>query len=313
MPPNAAGRDFRPWMNLLLPISRAELPGWGRVLRAAGVMVPYWDESWSGAAARTCRGKLHGYEMTLDLSDWSERLTFFLGRYYELAVQETLLGILRPGDRFVDVGANIGMISLVGAAAVGREGSVESVEPNPVPRAALEAALAANDIEHVTVLALGLGDAPSRLTLSITSDHSGTGTLTEVDADEVSQAFEIDVVRGDDVLLPDPRPVRMIKIDVEGFEHPALVGLRGVLERDGPYLITEFTPETMDEPQAEFAALTELLAPLGYRAWGLTTQRVGLRHRTHVVSLAQDTPPAGHPELLWCSEAALAETGLPRL
>lgn len=313
MPPNASGRDFRPWMNLLLPISRAELPGWGRVLRVAGVMVPHWDVSWNGAASRTCRGKFHGYEMTLDLSDWSERLTFFLGRYYELAVQETVLEILRPGDRFVDVGANIGMISLVGAAAVGREGSVESFEPNPTPRTALEAALAANGIEHVTVLALGLGNAPNRLTLRITSDHSGTATLTDVAADEVSEAFEIDVVRGDDLLLPDPRPVRMIKIDVEGFEHPALVGLRGVLERDLPYLITEFTPETMDDPQSEFAALTDLLAPLGYRAWGLTTRRRGLRHRTHVVQLAQDTPPSGHPELLWCSEALLAETGLPRL
>ena len=312
MPVLSEQRRYHSWMNLLLPFTRAELPGWGGLLRFAGVAVPHWDTSWEGAAARRCRGKLHGYEMTLRMEDWSERLTYFLGRYYELAVQETLLGILRPGDRFVDVGANIGMISLIGSAAVGPSGSVESFEPNPEARARLAAHLSLNGIEHATVYPLGLGDEPGKLMLHQTSTHSGTATLNKVASAAIVDSVEVDVVRGEDVLLADTRPVRAIKLDVEGFELRALKGLRGLIERDRPFLITEFSPETMDDPDAEFAALVALLAPMGYRAFGLATRRHGLKHRTHLVSLRQESHPEGYPELLWCSDAALAETGLAR-
>ena len=311
--PDISGKGrYRRWMSLLLPFTRAEFPGWGRLLRAAGVMVPIWETSWDGAAARRSRGKLHGYEMTLHMDDWSERLTYFLGRYYELAVQETLLSVLRPGDRFVDVGANIGMISLVGAAAVGRSGCVDSFEPNPSARKRLSAHLEANDIKHATIHPVGLSDKAAKLTLNLTSSHSGTATLAAVDDEQVVESVEVDVVRGEDILLADTRPVRAIKIDVEGFELPALRGLRGLLERDRPFLITEFTPETMSDPAAEFAALVALLAPMGYRAFGLATRRRGLKNRTHLVTLSQESPPEGHPELLWCSEAALEDSGLSR-
>ena len=57
--------------------------------------------------------------MELELSDWAERYTFFLGRYYEMGVQRVLDAILMPGDRFVDIGANIGMIALHARSLIG--------------------------------------------------------------------------------------------------------------------------------------------------------------------------------------------------
>jgi hypothetical protein len=64
---------------LALPYARLELPGWGKVLRAAGV---YRHDCWNGAPTRVIRGKFHGYRMTPSLESWSERQTYFLGRYY---------------------------------------------------------------------------------------------------------------------------------------------------------------------------------------------------------------------------------------
>ena len=49
---------------LALPYARFELPGWGKLLRAAGV---YDDQFWGGAPARVVRGKFHGYTMRLRL------------------------------------------------------------------------------------------------------------------------------------------------------------------------------------------------------------------------------------------------------
>src|SRR5436309_15237793 len=90
-----------PAMSLLaLPYVRRELPGWGTVARYAGI---FDEHRWRGADPRTIRGKLHGYQLHLDLADWSDRQTFFLGRFYELETQLTLRALLRGGDTLVDV------------------------------------------------------------------------------------------------------------------------------------------------------------------------------------------------------------------
>lgn len=65
---------------------------------------------------------------------------------------------LEPGDRFVDVGANIGMITLQAARLVGPSGRVESFEPNPNCFATLERHLAINGIENVVAHRVGLSD-----------------------------------------------------------------------------------------------------------------------------------------------------------
>jgi precorrin-6B methylase 2 len=69
--------------------------------------------------------------MELDLAAWSERSAYFLGRFYDLNLQMLMIQILKPGDRFVDIGANIGMLSILAARLVGPSGRVESFEPNP--------------------------------------------------------------------------------------------------------------------------------------------------------------------------------------
>src|SRR5690242_13564500 len=103
----------------LLPYSRLELPGWGKLLRLCGAMN---RTGWEGAPVRTIRGKKHGYLMPLDLSNWSERLTYFLGRHHEIFTSLFLEAAVRPGETFIDVGGNIGMITLHAAALVGPAG-----------------------------------------------------------------------------------------------------------------------------------------------------------------------------------------------
>jgi FkbM family methyltransferase len=266
---------------LALPYARLELPGWGRVLRTAGV---YDDARWQGAPVRTIRGKLHGYRMRLSLESWAERQTYFLGRYFELPTQRFLMACLRPGDTLIDVGGNIGMITLLGARLVGATGRVHTFEPNPQAAAAIREALDDNRIASVTLHYMGLSDAPAELTLSVVTEHLGMGTFASVagsDAALVSARHTARVMRGDELLGDSLTGAVTIKIDVEGFECRALRGLEGTLRRYRPAVITEVMGQHLQRAGASVGELFELMRGLGYRAYD-----AGLKRRFGLQRLA---------------------------
>ncbi len=264
---------------LALPYMRRELPGWGRAFNSL-VGGYQSDEQWKDEPRRTIRGRLHGYEMELDLSRWSERLTYFLGRFYDLPTQLAMIEILRPGDRFVDVGANIGMLTLLGSRLVGPTGSVDSFEPNPRNLERIAGFLAANHIENVRVHPAALGEVPGKLPLSVPRNNSGEGTLTPMAGIEANgldrfQTFEVDVLVGDQVLAAHDAPPALIKIDVEGFELHVLSGLRQTLASARPVVTTEMKPEHLVRAGHTTNHLFELMGSHGYQAFRLETSGRG--------------------------------------
>lgn len=260
---------------LLLPYARAELPAWGRLLKMTQVICAIDDTRWKEAPAAIIRGKNHGYVMRLELSDWAQRLTYFLGRYYELGVQRVLDLVLAPGDRFVDIGANIGMIMLHARSLVGSTGRIDCFEPNPECVAVLREHLKLNDIDNVTIHGFALSDQPGEMFLSLTSDHSGTGTLARVE--RAKQSILVSVRVGDDILM-DGRPINALKIDVEGFELRVLCGLRHTLEMFKPIVITELIESQSNKVGTSIVEVSSLLKCLGYVPFGIGEVRKGLRH-----------------------------------
>ena len=263
-----------------VPYARLELPGWGKVLDLAGVLGD--DAGWRAAPTVTVRGKLHGYFMTLDLSNWSERRTYFLGRFYELATQLFVKEFVRSGDSFIDVGGNIGMITLLAARCVGTGGRVHAFEPNPVAFGRLKAVMLHNAIDHVTAHGVALGDEPGELVLNVLLGHTGMGTLGKVDAadtDKISDRYTVKVVRGDDVLPPDLSAPAMIKLDVEGYECHALRGLRATIERLKPAVVAEALPDNLRRAGSNLGELFRLMRAHGYEAYDLDIASARLRYR----------------------------------
>ena len=285
---------------MLLPYTRLELPGWGKLLRIAQVSSSINDHRWSDAPKKIIRGKVHGYWMKLDLSDWSQRYTYFLGRYYELEIQQLMSAVLTPGDRFIDIGANIGMISLHAAYLVTEDGKVDCFEPNPECVEAIKDNLARNDIKHVNVYPLGLSDNNGSLRLSLTSTHTGTATLAEIN--DSIKSFEVQVVVGDDVILSDPRRVKLIKMDVEGFELHVLKGLTRSLEAFQPLLITEFVESHFQRAGTSSAEIEGFLNGLGYKPYGITKRRKWMRYGLQLVPLMNVSNEPSLTDILWIHE-----------
>lgn len=288
---------------LALPWTRFELPGWGRVMPLMKISVPPGSPLWKDAPTRVIRGKAHGFLMELHLHDWAERTTYFLGRYYELSTQLLLDAVLDRGDRVVDVGGNIGMIALLAAHAVGPGGSVETFEPNPECQARLRRVLDLNDIGWVKVIPYGLSDEEGKLELTIVHNHTGVGTFAPLPAEHqpvVSARMLLELKRGDDLLLSDSRPIKFLKIDVEGFETKAIRGLAKTIERDHPVVIVETIDRQLRQAGSSAEELFQSMLDKGYRAYSLHTPRRGLRRVLKLEPLATaGSQPSSSNDILW--------------
>ena len=286
---------------LILPFTRAELPGWHRLYRHVAGDGRHDDPAWRHAGHRTVRGKWHGYRMQLDLADWSDRTAYFLGRYYETQVQQAMLALLRPGDRVLDIGANTGMLTLLAAAAVGPHGRVDAFEPNPACCQRIRRQLDLNRITHVHLHELALSDQPGHTDLHSVPTHTGFGTLAPVgDAAKATftQTHRVAVACGDDVLTTDVRPLRLVKIDVEGFECHALTGLRDTLLDHRPAIIGELNPYCLERAGRSARELLGLLSSLGYAALEPRTAASRWRERVVLHPLREGVVPEA-TDLVW--------------
>jgi len=285
---------------------RYELPGWGILLRQLKINDIARRDDWKNAPIRIIKGKLHRYRMRLDLSNWSERLTYFLGRYYDLELQLLLAASLHPGDRMLDVGGNIGMISLLASRLVGPEGQVDCFEPNPACVDRIKDVLRLNAIGNVRLHPIGLSDREGHLTLNVVTEHTGMGTLADVRASEedlVSARYTVPVRVGDSLVAEDPRPARLIKIDVEGFELRVLNGLKRTLAKDRPMVIMEMVESHLARAGASVDQISGLMSSLGYRAYGITSARRFARHGLKLIPVSVESCLSELPNWVWLHAA----------
>ena len=202
--------------------------------------------------------------------DLIQRHLYFFG-VWEPSTTAWVRGRLSPGDTFVDVGANIGYYTLLGANAVGPQGHVVAIEAYPAIFARLEETVALNELRNVRLCNVAATDEARELPIYFGGeDNSGSSSIVDKPTDDARSI----VVRGlplQAILTRDERRrVRLIKIDVEGAEREVIAGLElGSGEyRADIELIVEITPERWADGGDSGSLLGELRA-IGYNAYRL--------------------------------------------
>jgi FkbM family methyltransferase len=291
---------------LILPFTRFELTGWRFLAKLFNVEAGFWSRpspDWEAAPLVQVINKYNGYRISLDLANWSERLTFFLGRFYELDIQFVLSQVLQPGDRFVDIGANIGQLTLHGAALVTDSGCVDSFEPNPICGKRLRENLDLNGIKHVNFYGIGLSDQPGDLVLHVDAGISGLGTFAELQDDQTNSSinsFEVPVLTGDEVIMQNSTPVKLVKIDVEGFELRVLKGLKQSLSTWHPIVVMEFDKRWLERAGTSRSEVLQFMSSLGYSLYGITMRKQFFQDRLVLVPvLPDDCENVNFIDVLW--------------
>ncbi|MEP6715447.1 MAG: FkbM family methyltransferase, partial [Terriglobia bacterium] len=182
----------------------------------------WWLESPTNAVTK------FGSTLQVDARDICGRFIYYFG-IWEPNLTAWIRSRLKPGDCFVDVGANVGYFSLLASTLVGDRGKVVSVEAVPRTFEMLTANLEANGASNTRAVNVAAWDKEETLSFFVSPDTIG-GTSTAMAAQ--AQRWKLESrcsVRGaplGSILTADEiAAARLIKIDVEGAESHVIAGL----------------------------------------------------------------------------------------
>ncbi|MGW1076539.1 FkbM family methyltransferase [Streptomyces sp. NPDC002537] len=222
-----------------------------------------------------------GDRFVLDTRDLIQRYIYLFG-VWEPHMTAWLQRRLRPGDTFVDVGANIGYFSLLAAGLVGGEGRVVAIEASPMFHQILRRHVQLNGRDNVRAVNVAVSDKRERLELVLASNRNlGASSIVPYDGPAVS-VFDVEARPLTEILDPaEIATARVIKIDVEGAEGGVVRGLAPLLDKLRPD--AEITVEVTPDRMAKLGDSVEELLN--------TMQQSGF----HMYRLANDYAPESYP------------------
>lgn len=178
---------------------------------------------------------------------------------------------LKPGDTFIDIGANMGLFSLYAAKIVGELGRVHSFEPTPETYIWLEENILLNNLDGI-IRSNNVGLSESRGFLKLNISDSGKDAWNTFASDSkinFGYQLDIEVETLDNYILEnsiDVVDINLVKIDVEGWELKVFKGAEKLLSSvNAPTLLVEFTESNLFAAGTNCYELFDYIVSLGYR------------------------------------------------
>lgn len=181
-------------------------------------------------------GSAKGIKMSLHLK---REKAYWLG-IHELEVQRYFTEMIKPGFVIYDIGANIGFYSLLASKLAGPSGQCFAFEPVPRNIDRLKRNIELNQMHNVNIVPMAVSDS-YRQGVFKPGVNDSMGTLI-YDKQVQDGLISVPVTTIDRFVLEDGNPPpNFIKMDIEGEEGNAIIGMREVLKKFRPYIVCELS------------------------------------------------------------------------
>lgn len=170
---------------------------------------------------------------------------------------------IKENDTVLDIGANLGYFTLLFARQVGSLGKVYAFEPEPNLFSLLQKNVKINHYQNVTLINKAVSSQNSSLKLYLSENNIGDHRI--YDAADGRKFQEINSIKLDDYFANDIPEIQLIKMDIQGAEYEALLGMTNLIRQNKTLeIVTEFSPYHLKFAGVEPKQYLELLEKLGF-------------------------------------------------
>lgn len=194
---------------------------------------------------------------------------------YEPETTDVIVSLLSAGDTFVDLGCNEGYFSILAGKICGMQGKVFAIEPQERLWEIIKKNGELNGLSNIELIPYGIGAENGELLLKLyPSTNTGASSFSDAYNFTISAPWLrsklygtqlVKVVTLDHLRYQFPADIKLIKIDIEGFEYEALKGATMLLrEKVFKNILIEIHPQALHGMAQNESGIDELLASYGY-------------------------------------------------
>lgn len=246
--------------------TRYYLKGFYRILWAARIFLKTRDDVYS----------IYGtVKMKLDHNHYYQWMMASTN-YYGFGIKKVLIDVLNYGDVFVDVGANIGYLSLIGSSIVGDDGLVIAFEPDPRAIKSFTDNITLSKVKNTILFEDVCSNKEGKISFKLAS-HLGWSTAVEKTPSlDILSQIEVNRCTLDNVFDRDifkEKTIRLIKIDTEGYEPYILEGAKAIIGRNETAFIIEVNHESLTNNNQSIKDILRLFMGKNYFIYWIVEKR----------------------------------------
>jgi FkbM family methyltransferase len=217
-----------------------------------------------------------GKTLEMDLRDEAVSSSIFADGVWEPEETSFIENALRPGMVFVDIGANIGYYTVIASSLVGNTGKVIAFEPDPGNFALLQRNIAENNCQNVLAERKAVAGSSQRLSLYRSSSNFGDHRIYKPRGSALSpstakhSAVDVEAISLDDYLIGHRIHVDFLKIDIQGSEYDALLGMQRTLQENPDItILAEFWPTGLTQAGVAPSVFLDKVRACGFTIYRL--------------------------------------------
>ncbi|MGH1370970.1 MAG: FkbM family methyltransferase [Cellvibrionaceae bacterium] len=251
----------------------------------------WWFRKITKTATESVWTEVLGGEVLANLNDYIGRSVYFCGAA-DKKVSWVCQRIVQPGDTVIDIGANIGELTVLFSSLVGNKGEVHSFEPNPLLFGCLQQAQERNQMQNVQLYPVALGNDNTTMELVIPKENMGSASLVRHKNRNHCEKITVNVCPLDTTLeLTENSTISLLKVDVEGFEETVLSGAHKLLSKKPPQVIL-FELNNRTSRNLNDEAIIKLLSKYDY-SFVVIPKNI-FHMKLNSINLNQTDHPQGH-------------------
>jgi len=202
-------------------------------------------------------------------------LSNLIFRGFEKEETEFISTYVKKGDIVIDIGANIGLYTLLAAKKTGKTGKVISFEPTPEIFFRLEENIKGNNFTNIDSRNIGLSHKKDNLIFFVSNNgYDAWNSLAPSKDSKLQNRIKIDVSTLDIELKEvDKSKITFVKLDVEGWEKFVILGGTEFFTNYSPLVMVEFTEKNTLNAGYHVHELYDIMIDLGYK-WYRIENRV---------------------------------------